>query len=47
MDQGLTNRTEAVRPEVKTLVEMGKGASGTDVSAPDRITNRANPGKAH
>lgn len=38
----MTNRTENLRPEVKTLVEMGNGVGGTKVSAPDRATIKEN-----
>lgn len=42
----MTNRTEAVRPEVKTLVELGNGVGGTKVSAPDRASILENLRKA-
>lgn len=42
----MTNRTETLRPEVMTLVEMGNGVGGTKVSAPDRAAIRENLRKA-
>ena len=38
----MTNRTENLRPEVKTLVELGNGVGGTKVSAADRATIKEN-----